>query len=386
VRESVTIAYRGAGYEIGRSEDFYAIWRVGDLPSQPLEQWTATPEGWAGAWYRFVAVEVPGTIVPVAQRTTPVFNASRRAVVVVALLVTGVALGIAGLFPAYLGGASLSNQNAELVPHAIYLASWSVAALLILLGGGRRRAGALLAIGVSAVTFGLYFADAGTVIAGGAHLMGAGLVLGLLGWLACAAGATVALGTGSIGAPARPHGAYIGIAVALALAALGTAAAFAPSWDSFTLRSSAGTAQTVTAGNAFSNPGAVIAGNVAVMVALVIVVVAAALWRPIVAGAALLAGAVIPLVAQAISALVQLGQTMSPAQFGISSSEAARAGITISSGVTPAFWIYCAFVLALMAVGVRLLVPSRPVAPSVAPTASSAPLMSGPEVTRPYWS
>jgi len=31
-------------------------------------------------------------------------------------------LGIAALFPAYLAGASLSSQPAQLVPHAIYLA------------------------------------------------------------------------------------------------------------------------------------------------------------------------------------------------------------------------------------------------------------------------
>ena len=49
----------------------------------------------------------------------------------------------------------------------------------------------------------------------------------------------------------------------LVLAGLGRAAAFAPAWDSFTLRTAAGQSQSLTAGNAFSNPGLVIAGDVA---------------------------------------------------------------------------------------------------------------------------
>ena len=36
-----------------------------------------------------------------------------------------------------------------------------------------------------------------------------------------------------------------------------------------------------------------------------------------------------------------------PAQFGISSGEATQIGLTISSGLTPAFWIYCGFLVAV---------------------------------------
>ena len=125
------------------------------------------------------------------------------------------------------------------------------------------------------------------------------------------------------------------LALGLAAAALGTAIAFAPSWDSYTLRTPAGVVHTLTAGNAFANPAPVIAGNVAVMAALVLAAVAAALWRPARLGAALLAGAAIPMVAQAISALIQAGEAVSPAQFGISPAQAAQAGLTISSGLTP---------------------------------------------------
>jgi hypothetical protein len=210
------------------------------------------------------------------------------------------------------------------------------------------------------VTFGLFVADAGTVIAGGSHLAGAGLVLSFIGWFVCAAGSAVAFlirpdrtagpagASGPLVPLARPRGAALGPALLLVLAGLGAAAAFAPAWDSFTLRTAAGQTQTFTAGNAFADPGPVIVGNVIVMVTLAAVVVVAALWRPARYGAVLLAGAVIPMAAQAISALVQVGQATSPTQFGFTPTQASQLGLTISAGLTPAFWIYCVFVVVLV--------------------------------------
>ena len=364
VFDTVTIAYRGASYEMGRGRDYYAIWAAGAPRSQPLESWPETPEGWSAAWARFAGLETPGTIAPAgrnagartvaaSQGLSRALSAGGGAVAAALLLAAGVALGVAGLFPAYLGGSSLAEQPYNLVAHVIYLAAWSTSAVLIPLGGTRQRMGALLATGVSAVTFGLFFADAATAITGGAQA-DAGLVLSLLGWLACAAGSAVAFclrpaGSTGYGSPlSRPRGSQLGPAVLVILAGLGAAAAFAPAWDSFTLRTAAGQTQTLTAGNAFANPGLVIAGDIAVMVALAAVVVAAALWRPIRHGAVLLAGATIPMAAQAISTLVQAGEPASPAQFGISSAQASQLGLTISSGLTPAFWIYCMFVIALI--------------------------------------
>ena len=395
MRENVTISYRGAGYEIGRGEHFYGIWAVAAPQSQPLEWWPETPEGWSGAWSRFTVIETPGTIVPVGQRTGPLPTGSlpagepsgrtAGAVAAAALLAVGVVLGFAGLFPAYLAGASLAQQPAQLVPHVIYLAAWSASAALILLGGVRQRAGALLGVGTSAVTFGFFLADAGFVIAGGAHLAGPGLVLGFLGWLACATGSVVAFRVRPPGGLGRPHSDDMGPVVMLMLAALGTAAAFAPAWDSFTLRVATGATQTVTAGNAFANPAPVIAGDVAVMVALVAVVAAAALWRPVRLGAALLAGAIIPMVAQAISALVQVGEAVSPTQFGFSPAQAAASGLTISSGLTSAFWIYCAFLVALIASFAWMLIPPHPAGepPRQAPPAGAwnAPVPGAVEAT-----
>jgi hypothetical protein len=298
-------------------------------------------------------------------------------IVAAALLGAGVILGVAGLFPAYIGGTSLAHQAEQVTAHAIYLAVWTISAVLILLGGARLRVGALLGLGLSAVTFGLFLADAGTALfASGNPGGGAGLVLSLVGWLACAAGSVVAFLARPASAPvaaarpatlARPRGAALGPAVMVVLSGLGVAAAFAPAWDSFTLRTAAGQVQSLTAGNAFSNPGLVIAGDVAVMIALAAVVIAAALWRPVRHGAVLLAGAIVPLAGQAISALIQAAEPTSPATFGISSSQAAASGLTITSGLTPIFWVYCVFVISLLiSCAWMLTAPHYPAMPAYA--------------------
>ena len=456
--DKVTIAYRGGTYEIGRGRDYFGIWTVEGSRSQPLEWWPETQEGWSAAWTRFAVLEAPDSITSVGRTATRpsertdaawslAMTAGRgRAMVAALLLGVGVALGIAGLFPDYLGGTSLAAQTDNLVAHVIYLAAWTAGGVLIALGGTRVRIGALLATGLSIVTFGLFLADAGTPIAGGAHLAGAGLVLSLLGWLACAAGSALAFlirparnagwaapepapAVGPVPAPrpapapgqvpdagqvpvgdqfpaavsvpagdqfpvaspvragdlARtrgrllplgwPRGAALGPAVLLVLAGLGTAAAFVPAWDNFTLRTAAGQTQTFAAGNAFANPGPVIAGNVIVMVALVAVVIAAALWRPARHGAVLLAGAIIPMAAQAISALVQVGEPVSPAQFGFTPAQASQLGLTISTGLTPSFWIYCVLVVVLLVSCAWMLF--IPLTPHETAVASSAGLRAG---------
>ena len=106
-------------------------------------------------------------------------------------------------------------------------------------------------------------------------------------------------------------------------------------------------------------------------------VAAAAWWRPVRLGAVLLAGALIPMAAEAVSALVQAGEATSPVQFGISRAQAAQAGLTISSGLTPVFWIYCAFVLALAAMCAWMLFRPRRAAPA-ADRAPVGPLSPSP--------
>ncbi|HVC25512.1 MAG TPA: hypothetical protein VND23_07135, partial [Acidimicrobiales bacterium] len=64
-------------------------------------------------------------------------------------------------------------------------------------------------------------------------------------------------------------------------------------------------------------------------------------WRPRPIGAGLLAGALLPFVAQVISALAQ--PVPGPTYFGVGPGEAASAQLTIAGGFTAWFYVYCAF-------------------------------------------
>jgi hypothetical protein len=383
VPEKVTISHRGARYEIGMGKRYYAIWAVGAPRTEPVDRWPETAEGWSQAWARFTVIETPGTIAAVPRRRAFSLSglAGRRgrgteggpggAVtalggtrVAALLLAIGVVLGVVGLFPAYFTGQSLASVSYQLIPHVIDLVGWAAAAALAAMGGSRARIGGLLGAGLSAITFGLFASDLASATSGHAGA-GAGMVITLIGWLACALGSALALvasrgGTADDAATAdagagrapgvlrRPRRSDIGTITLLVLGAIGTAWFFVPSWDSYTLAvSSTGTSQTVTAGYAFDNPGWVIFGDMAAVVALVAVAVAAGLWRPARYGSALLAGAILAMAGQGISALLQVSQPASPAMFGISVGQAQADGLTITSSVTSIFWVYVVFVIAM---------------------------------------
>jgi hypothetical protein len=386
VPEKAVISHSGEKYEIGRGKRFYGIWVAGAPYDAPVDRWPENRDGWQQAWARFVTLEEPGTIKAVtrerkglplrlvrrkaggdaggeagseATAASVTGRRSRRGTTLLVgegLLVLGVVLGLAGLFPAYEGSQSLLSQWDQVVPHLSYVIGWALTAALVALSVARpsnaARFGALFGLGLSAVTFGLFLADLGQVTAGVS--LGSGLVVSLISWVACTAGSALAFAASPGSAerpsrPTRPGPGHAGPLALLVLAAIGTAAAFAPSWDSYVLAfASEGTSQTITAGNAFDNPGVVIAGNILVMVAIVVVATLAALWRPPRQGALLLAGAIVPLAADAIAALIQAGQQATPAMFGISSAQASAAGLTISTGLTGIFWVYFVFVISLL--------------------------------------
>lgn len=381
MQDEVSIWYRGANYQLGRGPNGYGIWPVSGSPAYPLEQWPENPQGWAAAWGRFTSVEPPGAIMHLSQPPAPP-PASTRAAGPAGLLAAGVVCGIIGLFPAYLAGSSLASETANLVPHVIYLAAWLASAAMILAGGNWRRIGALLGLGTGLVAFGFFFADLGTVVAGGSSL-GSGLAFSLIGWLLCTIGAALGAWPPPLaGAPdwklARNGRALVTLVTA-ALLAVGAAITFAPSWDSYTLRTPAQLIQSTTVGNIFSNPGIVIVGNIAVMVAIVLIAIAATLWQPARLGAVLLAGALIPMATQAISALIQVTEKVSPAQFGIPPGRAAQAGLSITAGLTPVFWVYLVLVAGLAGVCAWLLVPVRPKRQAAPPfTPAPAPAASVP--------
>jgi hypothetical protein len=354
---------------------------VGAPYDAPVDRWPENPSGWEQAWTRFAAIESPGTIKAVVRerkaprlklpagglRLRPRGGAPLLAAAE-GLLVLGVVLGLIGLFPAYYGSQSLLSQSDQVVAHLCYVIGWAVSAALIALSVGRpatARLGALFGLGLSAVTFGLFLSDLGAVTSGQVSL-GLGLVVSLVGWLACTAGSAFALGIKAgpqdqrpgqptqgqsvlVSRPVRPGWRHAGPLALLVLAAIGTAVAFAPSWDRYTAVATAtGASATETLGNAFDNPGVMIAGSVAVMVAIVAVAALAALWRPPRQGALLLAGAIVPLAAQAVSALIQISQPASPSLFGLSAAQASAVGLKISAGLEPVYWVFFVFVISLV--------------------------------------
>ncbi len=386
--EKAVISHRGERYEIGRGKRFYGIWVVGAPYDAPVDRWPENRDGWQQAWARFSSLEAPTAITPVARerkgsrlRIGPsgesdakpgadvssageaAARRSRHGSGLLAgegLLVLGVVLGLAGLFPAYEGGQSLLSQWDQVVPHLLYVIGWAVTAALVALSVARpskaARLGGLFGLGLSAVTFGLFLADWGQLSSSGVTF-GTGLLVSTLSWAACTAGAGLVLGASRGGLerrdlpsrPVRPGRDHVGPIALLALGGIGTAAAFAPSWDRYVLTAAAtGVTQTVTAGNAFDNPGLTIAGNVSVMVAVVAVAAVAALWRPAKHGAWLLAGAIVPLAAEIISAVAQVSTAASPSLFDISPSEATSLGLKVSSGLTGSFWVFFVFVISLL--------------------------------------
>jgi len=394
VPDKAIISHRGEKYEIGRGKRFYGIWAVGAPYEAPVDRWPENPSGWEQAWARFATIEAPGTIAAVARERKARSWLKRPGagaggglplrprghvplLVGEGLLVLGVVLGLAGLFPAYFvsssGSQSLLSMHDQVVPHLLYVIGWAVSAGLVALSvarPGTARLGALFGLGLGAVTLGLFLADLGEAMQSGTSA-GSGLVVSLLGWLACTVGSAFALAIkpapdgqpatdsqpapvgqpAPVSRPGRPGRKHAGPLALLVLAAIGTAVAFAPSWDSYTLVAGAtGTSQTITAGNAFdsTNPGLVIAGNVAVMVAIVVVAALAALRRSPRRGALLLAGATVPLAAEAASALIQVSQPVSSTLFGISAAQASALELKISAGVTPIFWVFFVFVISLL--------------------------------------
>ena len=127
--DKAVISHRGEKYEIGRGKRFYGIWVVGAPYDAPVDRWPENRDGWQQAWARFAAMEDAGHdqgrharaqglaaeawSAPGRRRcdgdAPP--GRSRRSrggtplLLGEGLLVLGVVLGLAGLFPAYEGVA-----------------------------------------------------------------------------------------------------------------------------------------------------------------------------------------------------------------------------------------------------------------------------------------
>ena len=111
------------------------IWMRGRPGLSPRSGGPTPRRAGRGAWTRFSAIEVPGTIVPVTgtHNRKGVPNLVRQSPQAWSPL--GVVCGIIGLFPDYVAGSSLAHQPSEVVAHAAYLAAWTASAVLIVRGG-----------------------------------------------------------------------------------------------------------------------------------------------------------------------------------------------------------------------------------------------------------
>ena len=129
----------------------------------------------------------------------------------------------------------------------------------------------------------------------------------------------------SAGAPPEKS---IGWTILLGVLGLATAGAFLPSWDHYVaVVTSSGRSLSFDLGNAFSGPWEEILGNVLVAIALAGVPIVASRWRNRAAGAAAVAGALMVLASQLVSAVVQVDQAVSPSTFGLSPAQFSQYGV-----------------------------------------------------------
>jgi serine/threonine protein kinase len=298
-------------------------------PPAPERRWDQVPTSFSPSWPApsLPAVSAPGVGSPAAS------DARGRRLVAGALLGLGTILGIAGLFPGYLTGTSLVSQPDVLVPHAIYIAVWTAVTAGVLRGGTMARAAALLGTGLGALTLGFPFIQD----VGDAFLVraapGPGLVLSLAGWVVCTAGSVWGL-TIRVKRADGVRRAAIGRrgGVLVVAAAVGTAVMLVPSWSNYTITQN-GISRTTTVANTWP----ITASTIAIIVPLVAIAIIAALRRPIQNGAIMLAGAIVALIAQAISTVIPFSLPLAH----VPASEKITFGETID------FWIYCIFLILL---------------------------------------
>jgi serine/threonine protein kinase len=308
-------------------------------PAAPEQRWDQVPTTLSGSSAPSPRQAIPrqpspGSIVHSHRHTVASGPAGRR-LLASAVLGLGVMLGLAGLFPRYWAGLTLVSQPRELVRPLFYIVVWAAATVGVLRGKTVARSAALLGAGLGAVLFGFFLSDLGYVISGQVK-PGPGFVLSALGWLACTAGSVYALAVRVTPRGGSPQAGLTPLGLVAMSAAIGTAITFLPSWTKVTWVER-GISRTVTAKSAFAAGGLEAAGVVAVIVALIVIAVVAALRRPIRDGVVMLAGAVVPMIAEAITYLIIDSEK--------GYHEASR---VISLGETPDFWIYCLLLVVLI--------------------------------------
>lgn len=211
------------------------------------------------------------------------------------LFVVCLGLHIAAMFPSYLATGvavvSTSQQTAEFICLEV---GWALAAGLVM-SSATVPAGVALGLGLGSVEIGFMVSDISTsflVSNGGVPghwLAVAGLMSGFAGMLVAASSG--AMGTLRATAANRPR------AIAGCCLAVLAVTAYFPNWESGVVKA--------YSGNAFLQPGGVMAGALLSALALAAAVVVGCLWQPPSLGAWGITGAAIALVSQLVSAYFQ---------------------------------------------------------------------------------
>lgn len=335
-------------YELSKGDDFYGVVDTAADGRPVIARFPLSAAGWfsarglceqmklnsAGSTSAAIGDELPSA--PLA--------------VPALLIAAGVLLGFVGLFPNYSSLSSLASHSDQLVAHLFSLVGWAVVAALIAWRRPMARAASAFGIGLSAMSIGFLLTDVTTIASSRGETAGAGIYLALIGWALCAIGSVAAalaswrsLDTGLVSPTRRRYAVLAGLVVIFSIIT------FALPWDRYRLNVGAtGQVQTVTAGNAFANPGSVIVCELIVMAAMAVLLFGSTLLRSIRVGAALFAGALLPLVAQIVSAVLQPAPPLTA--FGVTPQIAAQEQMRLDAGYTSWFYLFCMSIALLIVV------------------------------------
>jgi hypothetical protein len=257
------------------------------------------------------------------------------------LLAATVILHVVAMLPHYFGGAgqaSLWSQPDQAAEYVVLAAGWALALGLGLSSPARAGVAAGLAVGIGATELGFRLSDLGDVFRYGSGQAAAGLWLMSVAWAVGAAGAAVAV----IAARRRAAQPAIqaalpepprygpGAVVLVAALALATAGAFLPAWNRYVgVATTTGRSISFNLGNAFSGPWQVVLGTVISGLALAVVPILAVRLRARAVGAAVVAGSLVVLASQFVSAIVQVGEAVPPSVAGLNATQANQLGLQL---------------------------------------------------------
>lgn len=346
-----------ARYEVLKGDDFYGVVDTSDAVRAIVARFPLNSTGWFDARRRCEDLELG--VVDAADHG-PISSELASAPVGSAFVIgVGVLVGVTGLFPSYSALSSLVSQTDQLVGHLLYLLGWALVAGLMVARRQWSREASAFGVGLSAMSVGFLLSDIVTVASSRGDTAGAGIYLSLISWAICSLGSVWALvstwnfsGGTSSRVPVRWKILPAAVIAALAIVT------FALPWDRYQIVVGAtGQSQIITLGNAFSNPGAVIACQLIVMVSMAAFLVLPTRWQSRRVAAALFFGALLPLAAQVFSAALQPAPALTA--FGISSQMAVQQSVRLEAGYTSWFYLFCLAVALLIVQGAWMLSDTR---------------------------